>query len=125
MPSDNEYNRLRVLRNQWTRNNRMRARVQVGALALRYRGLKNAMVAGSIDKSAFQRAYAMTSGALATYRSEWNSRQDDINSMWNLEVGLYNSSENFMAGDLAAVESIYEQTLASLGDRYGKRIAYI
>jgi len=33
--------------------------------------------------------------------------------------------ENYMANDLHLVQDIYEQTLAVLNDRYGKKISYI
>lgn len=34
------------------------------------------------------------------------------------------SAEAYVAQDLFKIEEIFEQTLASLADRYGKRIAY-
>ena len=34
------------------------------------------------------------------------------------------AAEKYLVQDMDKVESIYEQTLASLADRYGKRIAY-
>jgi len=33
-------------------------------------------------------------------------------------------AEKYLTQDMDKFESIYEQTLASLADRYGKRIAY-
>jgi len=33
--------------------------------------------------------------------------------------------ENYMATDLHLIQDIFEQTLAVLNDRYGKKIAYI
>ena len=35
---------------EMTKENRMRARVQVASLAMKYRAIKNAMITGSIDK---------------------------------------------------------------------------
>ena len=35
-----------------------------------------------------------------------------------------NNAEKYLMQDMDKIESIYEQTLASLADRYGKRIAY-
>jgi len=34
------------------------------------------------------------------------------------------AAEKYLTQDMDKIESIYEQTLASLADRYGKRIAY-
>ena len=39
-------------------------------------------------------------------------------------LGAQALERNFMNNDLMHVDNSYEQTLASLADRYGKRIAY-
>lgn len=49
LPED-EMDRARTLRMKMTKENRMRARVQVASLAMKYRAIKNAMITGSIDK---------------------------------------------------------------------------
>lgn len=45
-----EMDHARTLRIKMTKENRMRARVQVASLAMKYRAVKNAMLAGSLDK---------------------------------------------------------------------------
>ena len=48
----------------------------------------------------------------------------DIEESWNFVVKRQKAAESYLSQDLDKIESIYEQTLASLADRYGKRIAY-
>jgi len=102
----------------------MRARVQVASVAMKYRAVKNAMLAGSIDKASFEKAYKLTAAQIARYRSEFGARQADVEESWNLVLKRQKSAEAYVAADLQKIEEIYEQTLASLADRYGKRLAY-
>lgn len=82
------------------------------------------MLAGAIDKAAFEKAYKLVASTIARYRAEFASRQSAIEESWALILQRQKSAEKYMAQDLEKIESIYEQTLASLADRYGKRIAY-
>jgi len=123
MPED-EIDHARVLRLKMTKENRMRARVQVASVAMKYRAVKNAMLAGSIDKASFEKAYKLTAAQIARYRSEFGARQADVEESWNLVLKRQKSAEAYVAADLQKIEEIYEQTLASLADRYGKRLAY-
>lgn len=124
MMPDDEIARARVLRLKMTKENRARARVQVAAISMKYRAVKNAMLAGSLDKSAFEKAYALTARTIKRYRDEFSSRQQAIEDSWNLVVKRQRDAEKYLDSDMDKIESIYEQTLASLADRYGKRIAY-
>lgn len=121
---DTEVHRARTIRNKHTGENRNRARAQVAGLTAKYRSVKDAMLAGNIDKAAFQRAYAQTAAMIATYRAQFSARQADIESSWRLTVARQVAAEGYVSADLARIEEIYEQTLAGLADRYGKRIAY-
>lgn len=123
MPDD-EMTRARILRVKMTKENRRRAKVQVAAVGMKYRAIKNSMLSGSLDKAAFEKAHTLTARQISQYRKEFSSRQRDIEETWNLMVGRQRSAESYVAQDLFKVEQIYEQTLASLADRYGKRIAY-
>jgi len=107
-----------------TRENKMRARVQVAALSMKYRAVKNSMLTGSLDKSAFEKAYKLTARQIAQYRAQFASRQRDIEESWNLVVQRQRSAESYVASDLQRIQEIYEKTVASIADRYGKRIAY-
>jgi len=102
----------------------MRARVQVASIAMKYRAVKNAMIAGSIDKASFEKAYKLTAQQISRYRAQFAARQQDIEESWNLVVKRQQMAEAYVAADLQKIEEIYEQTLASLADRYGKRLAY-
>jgi len=102
----------------------MRARVQVASIAMKYRSVKNAMIAGSIDKESFEKAYKLTAQQIARYRAQFANRQQDIEESWDLVVKRQQAGEAYVAADLQKIEEIYEQTLASLADRYGKRLAY-
>ena len=121
---DSEVHRARTLRNKHSAENRARARAQVAGLTAKYRSVKDAMLAGNIDKAAFQKAYAQTASMIATYRAQFAARQADIESSWNLTLSRQRAAEGYVAADLQKIEEIYEQTLAGLADRYGKRIAY-
>ena len=74
MMPDSEIRRARTLRNKWSMENRARARSQVAGLTAKYRSVKDAMLAGNIDKAAFQKAYGQTAANIATYRSQFASR---------------------------------------------------
>jgi len=82
------------------------------------------MLSGAIDKAAFEKAYKLVAATIARYRSEFAARQKAIEESWALVLQRQKSAEKYMAQDMEKIESIYEQTLASLADRYGKRIAY-
>jgi len=112
------------MRLKMTKENRQRARVQVAAISMKYRAAKNAMLTGSLDKAAFEKAYALVAGTIRRYRNEFASRQSDIEQTWNLVIKRQRAAEGYLDTDMDKIESIYEQTLASLADRYGKRIAY-
>ena len=86
MMPDNEISRARVLRLKMTKENKIRARVQVAALSMKYRAVKNSMLAGALDKSAFEKAYKLTARQIAQYRAQFASRQRDIEESWNLVV---------------------------------------
>lgn len=81
MPED-EIARARVLRLKMTKENRMRARIQVASLSMKYRSVKNAMLAGSIDKASFEKAYKLTASQIGAYRSQFSGRQADIEESW-------------------------------------------
>ena len=123
MPED-EVDHARTLRLKMTKENRMRARVQVASISMKYRAVKNSMIAGSLDKAAFEKAYKLTARQIAQYSAQFTERQQAIEDSWNLVVRRQQAAEAYVAADLQKIEEIYEQTLASLADRYGKRIAY-
>ena len=79
---DSEVHRARTLRNKHSAENRARARAQVAGLTAKYRAVKDAMLAGNIDKAAFQKAYAQTASMIATFRAQFAARQADIESSW-------------------------------------------
>ena len=124
MMPDSELHRARTLRNKHSAENRARARAQVAGLTAKYRAVKDAMLAGNIDKAAFQKAYAQTAANIATYRAQFAARQADIDQSYEMTLSRQRAAEGYVAGDLQRIEEIYEQTLAGLADRYGKRIAY-
>jgi len=95
-----EVDHARVLRLKMTKENRMRARVQVASIAMKYRAVKNAMIAGSIDKASFEKAYKLTAQQIARYRSQFAARQQDIEESWNLVVKRQQSAEAYVAADL-------------------------
>lgn len=59
MMPDSEVHRARTLRLKATKENRMRARVQVASISMKYRAVKNQMLSGAIDKAAFEKAYKL------------------------------------------------------------------
>ena len=73
MPED-EISRARILRNKMTKENRMRARVQIAAVAQKYRAAKDAMLTGSIDKASFEKAYKLVARQVASIRKEFAQR---------------------------------------------------
>lgn len=83
-----------------TFENRNRSRLQVGALSHKYRSLKNSFISGALDKSTFEKGYALTSSSLGRVRSQWNNRQSDINNQWNMVLASQSLSENLVSGDL-------------------------
>lgn len=102
----------------------MRARVQVASISMKYRAVKNNMLSGSISKATFEKAYKLVASTIMRYRMEFAARQKDIEESWVLVVQRQSNAEKYLTQDMDKIESIYEQTLASLADRYGKRIAY-
>ena len=60
MMPESEIQRSRTLRNKMTKENRKRARVQVAGLTMKYRAAKASMLAGALDKTSFEKAYALT-----------------------------------------------------------------
>lgn len=123
MPED-ELSRARRLRLKMTKENKMRARVQVAALSMKYRAVKNSMLTGGMDKAAYDRAYKLTSRQISAFRTEFASRQREIEKTWSLMQKRQRSAESYVDADLQKIEEIYEQTIASIADRYGRRIAY-
>ena len=74
MMPDDEINRARKLRNKMTKENRQRARMQVASLSMKYRAVKNSMLAGALDKAAFEKAYKLTARQIAQYRAQFAAR---------------------------------------------------
>lgn len=123
MPED-EISRARTIRVKMSKENRMRARVQIAGIAQKYRAAKDAMLSGSLDKAAFEQAYKLVASEVSSIRFEFASRQKDIESAWDLTKSRQENAEQYVAQDLMAIDEVYEQTLAALTERYGKRIAY-
>merc|ERR1739844_623942 len=107
-----------------TKENRARARVQVAAISMKYRAVKNSMLTGAIDKAAFEKAYNLVASTIRRYRQEFSDRQKAIEESWALTLQRQENAEKYLSQDYDKIESIYEQTLAAHADRYGKRIAY-
>jgi len=105
---DSEINRARTLRLKMTKENRQRARVQVAAISMKYRAAKNAMLNGSLNKAAFEKAYALVAKTIRRYRDEFASRQTDIEATWNLMIQRQRSAEAYLDTDMDKIESIYE-----------------
>lgn len=124
MMPDSEIRRARTLRNLHSAENRARARAQVAGITAKYRSVKDAMLAGNIDKAAFQKAYGQTASNIASYKSQFSSRQTSIDESYGLTISRQRAAEGYVLGDLQRTEEVYEQTLAGLADRYGKRISY-
>jgi len=123
MPED-EISRARTIRVKMSKENRMRARVQIAGIAQKYRAAKDAMLSGSLDKAAFEQAYKLVASEVSSIRFEFASRQKDIEEAWDLVKKRQENAEQYVAQDLMAIDEVYEQTLAQLTERYGKRIAY-
>jgi len=83
-----------------TFENRIRSRLQIGSLAHKYRSIKNSFISGGLDKPSFEKGYRLTSSGLGRVRSEWNTRQSDINNQWNMVLGSHALSENLVSGDI-------------------------
>jgi hypothetical protein len=124
MMPDAEIYRARTLRVKMSKENRMRARVMIAGIAQKYRAAKDAMLTGSLDKSAFEQAYKLVASEVSSIRMEFGSRQKDIEDAWDIVKQRQEKAEQYVAQDLMAIDEVYEQTLASLSERYGKRIAY-
>jgi hypothetical protein len=77
MPED-EISRARTIRVKMSKENRMRARVQIAGIAQKYRAAKDAMLSGSLDKAAFEQAYKLVASEVSSIRFEFASRQKDI-----------------------------------------------
>lgn len=105
---ETEIQRARTLRNKMTKENRKRARVQVAGLTNKYRAAKAAMLAGALDKTAFEKAYALTAAHISNYRAEFSSRQKDIEDSWQLVLSRQKAAEAYVDSDLAKIEEIYE-----------------
>jgi len=121
---DAEITRARTIRVKMSKENRMRARVMIAGIAQKYRAAKDAMLSGSLDKSSFEQAYKLVASEVSSIRMEFGSRQKDIEEAWGLVQKRQGDAEGYVAQDLMAIDEVYEQTLASLSERYGKRIAY-
>jgi len=102
----------------------MRARVQIAGISQKYRAAKDAMLSGALDKASFEQAYKLVAAEVSTIRLEFSSRQKDIEDAWGLTSKRQEAAEQYVAQDLMAIDEVYEQTLAAMSDRYGKRIAY-
>jgi hypothetical protein len=124
MMPDAEITRARTIRVKMSKENRMRARVMIAGIAQKYRAAKDGMLTGSLNKSAFEQAYKLIASEVSSIRGEFGSRQKDIEDAWSLVVRRQEAAEQYVAQDLMAIDEVYERTLASLTDRYGKRIAY-
>lgn len=124
MMPDDEIKRARRQRNAATKQNRDRTRTQVASLSMKYRAAKNAMLTGAMNKAAFEKVFKLTARQIAQFRAQFAARQRDIEASWNLVVERQTNAEKFLQQDLQKIDEVYEQTIASLADRYGKRIAY-
>ena len=78
MMPEGEMSRARILRVKATKQNRMRARLQVTGIAQKYRALKSAFRTGALDKLAFNKAHALTAQKISSFRKEFTDRQQDI-----------------------------------------------
>lgn len=56
---ENEISRARTIRVKMSKENRMRARIQIAGVAQQYRAAKDSMLTGAIDKAAFEQAYKL------------------------------------------------------------------
>jgi len=108
MMPDSEVQRARTLRLKMTKENRMRARVQVASISMKYRAVKNSMLSGAIDKAAFEKAYKLVASTIRKYREEFASRQKGIEESWALVVQRQRAAEKYLVQDMNKIESIYE-----------------
>jgi len=74
MPED-EISRARTLRMKMTKENRMRARIQIAGIAQKYRAAKDAMLTGSLSKATFEQAYKLVASEVSSIRAEFGARQ--------------------------------------------------
>lgn len=124
MMPENEIRHAETIKRKMSAENSQRTRVAVASISMKYKAAKNAMIAGSLDKSAFEKVHKLTSRAIAGARAEFRSRQRDIQDTWNLHLKRQAVAEATVGSDLQKINEVFEETLASLADRYGKRIAY-
>lgn len=68
MMPDGEISRARILRMKMTKENKMRARLQIASISNKYRAVKNSMLAGALDKAAFENAHSLTARQVSSYR---------------------------------------------------------
>lgn len=83
---DTDVQRARKTRASMTKENKMRARIQVASLSMKYKSLQNSLASGALSKSAFEKAYKLTASAIASDRAQFDARQKDIETSWNLVV---------------------------------------
>ena len=67
---------------------------------MKYRAVKNAMIAGSLDKAAFEKAYKLTARQISLYRAQFADRQRAIEESWALVVKRQRTAEAYVAADL-------------------------
>jgi len=75
---------------------------------MKYRAVKNAMIAGAIDKASFEKAYKLTASQIAVYRAQFTTRQAAIEESWKLIVKRQQAAEAYLSSDLSKIEEIYE-----------------
>jgi len=82
--ADDEITRARTIRVKMSKENRMRARIQIAGISQKYRLAKDAMLSGALDKAAFEQAYKLIASEVSSIRMEFGSRQKDIEDAWDL-----------------------------------------
>jgi len=82
MMPENELSRARTIRIKMSKENRMRARIQIAGIAQKYRLAKDAMLSGSISKPTFEKTYKLVSMEVSSIRNEFSARQQDIEESW-------------------------------------------
>jgi len=68
MMPEGEIARARLLRMKMSKENKARAKVQIAGISMKYKAVKSSMLAGSLDKAAFEKAHALTARQVASYR---------------------------------------------------------
>jgi len=107
MMPDSEISRARNLRVKMSKENRMRARVQIAGISQKYRAAKDAMLSGALDKASFEQAYKLVAAEVSTIRLEFSSRQKDIEDAWGLTSKRQEAAEQYVAQDLMAIDEVY------------------